>query len=429
MTVKGALERALRMRMLRVSLATVLIAVAIWAFGPRLSSRIGSQAFVNAELVRVTSPIAGRLTADLPRRGDFIAMERNVRLVQALAPDQRHLFDLRQQQAVAAERADLARRQIAELVESDKLLGDRAEAYRVGMVARIGREIEETAAEVEGCRAEARQRRDIGSRMDNLVKLGTASPIRSAEAGAAQQATETRCGMAEAREKRLTVELDGARRGVFLRDGANDAPYSQQQRDRLAIRRQELEAELLNEDARARQLSAALEEETKRLGQSSSFDLSLPAGYVVWSTAASPGSTVVEGQAVMDLADCGRRFVAVELPEREFEQIKVGDRAAVRLVGSNTWSYGLVRQERGSAAHTDDRLLAARVPKPSSGSITIEVELPADAWAEDRTRNYCDIGRMAEVRFPRHGMAISSLFGPSELEKKSASGAIVTASH
>jgi multidrug resistance efflux pump len=432
MTLKETMERALRLRVLRVSLATTLIAAALWAFSPHFSSRVGSSAFVNAELVRVTSPIAGRLTSDLPHRGDFIAEAQTVKLVQALAPDQRHLFELRQQHTVAKQRAELARTQLEEIKKFDSVLSVRAEAYRSGVVERIGREIEEAGAEVKGCRAEVAQRRDIGDRMDQLVKLGTASQIKSSEASATQQVAETKCGMAEAREKRLAVELEAARAGVFLRDGANDAPYSQQQRDRLLLRRQELETELLYENSKAEQFEVALTEEAKRLGRTNQFDLTLPAGYIVWSTAASPGSTVIEGQFVLDMADCRHRFVAVELPERQFEQIKAGDRASVRLVGSDTWTSGFVRQERGSAARVDDRLLAALVPKPSSGSITVEVELPADVWQEDQNRNFCDIGRLAEVRFPRHGWFLSSLFGSDEkvaAQRTHTSNATIAAEH
>jgi multidrug resistance efflux pump len=405
----GFSERIVRNRVVRLSLATTLLAVSIWAFSPYLSSRVASSAFVNSELVRITSPFAGRLTQHLPRRGDFITKSRTVNLVEVLAPDQRHLFELREQNALAKRRADLARTQLHEIESSDRELGERAAAYRVGMIRRIANEIDEAKAASNGCLAEARQRRDVGSRMKKLVELGTASQIRSAEALATQEATNTRCDMAVARVKLLAGELESAQHGIFLRDGANDAPYSQQQRDRLRLRRQDLETELLNQTLKAEQMATSLKGELDRLARANHFELALPAGYVVWSTAASPGSTVVEGQTVMDIADCRRRFVAVEMPERDFEQINDGDRAAVRLVGSDVWVYGQVRQERGSAAHTDDRLLAARVVKPSSGSITVEVELPADVWSEDRARNFCDIGRLAEVRFPRLGVGLPSL--------------------
>jgi hypothetical protein len=136
--------------------------------------------------------------------------------------------------------------------------------------------------------------------------------------------------------------------------------------------------------------------------------LALPAHHVVWSVVASPGSTVVEGQLVLDLADCRHRFVAVELPEREFERIKAGDRAAVRLIGGDAWSSGHVRQVRGSAARADERLLAAQVPKPVTGSITIEIGLPDDAGSGDYN-GFCGIGRLAEVRFPRTGWELPAL--------------------
>jgi multidrug resistance efflux pump len=403
------IEKVVRSRAARLSLAAALLALGFWAFSPYIGSRVASSAFVNSELVRVTSPIAGRLTQNLPSRGDFVTQSRTVDLVEAIAIDQRHLFDLREQHEVAKRRTDLARTQLREVETSDRELADRTAAYQAGMINRITHEIAETNIENKGCLAESQQRHDVGARMEALVKLGIASQIRSSEAIATREMTAARCGMSNARVERLTDELKSAERGIFLRDGANDAPYSRQQRDRLLLRRQELESELLNQSSKAGQLVAAIKEEQARLLRANRFELALPAGYVVWSTAASPGSTVVAGQTVTDLADCRRRFVAVEMPERDFEQIKGGDRAAVRLVGSDTWVYGSVRQEQGSAARTDDRLLAARVSKPSSGSITVEIELPSDVWAEDRQRNFCDIGRLAEVRFPRSATGLLSL--------------------
>jgi hypothetical protein len=109
---------------------------------------------------------------------------------------------------------------------------------------------------------------------------------------------------------------------------------------------------------------------------------------------------VTEGQTLLDLADCARRFVAVELPERDFEQIKAGDAAYVRLIGSGDWKQGKVKRVRGSAARADDRLLAAQVPSPDAGSITVEVGLPPDEALGNRN-NFCNIGRLAEVRFQR----------------------------
>jgi multidrug resistance efflux pump len=400
------IEKFVRSRAVRLLLAAALIAVSLWAFSPYLTSRIASSAFVNAELMRVNAPIAGRLTNALPRKGDFIAAPESVNLIQTLHADHRQLLDMQSKLAIAKDRADLARRQLKEIKAADDELRARAEKYRVGIIDRVGREIDEANAEKKGCLLEAQQRGDVGSRMEELSKLGSQSHIRTAEALATREATLTRCGMAEAKGKRLSVELAAAQNGTFLRDGTNDVPYSQQQRDRLFIRKQELETELFQESAKSKQLSAAIAEEQQRLNRVGKFDLSLPADHVVWSRSASPGSTVVEGQSLLDLADCRHRFLVVELPEREFERINPGDKAAVRLIGGDTWAYGNVMQVRGSAARIDDRLFAAQVLKPAAGAFSVEVALPDDTTLGFQT-DYCGIGRLAEVRFARTTFGLS----------------------
>ena len=409
MTGSDYLQQFVRRRNIRLMLAALLIALSGWAFLPYVGYRIASSAFVNAELVRVTAPISGRLTRDLPQKGDFIEKPATVTLIKALTEDKRHLLRLDTQRVIAKERADLARKQLAEIDAADAILAKRAQTYREGVIARLGHERNETEAEKTGCLAEAQKRGDVGSRMQELVKSGNATPIRTSEAFATLEATRTRCEMAGARLERLQAELAAAKDGVFLRDGINDAPYSQQERDRLFLRRQELETKILEESLQYSQAAAEWEEERRRLERVSHSDFSLPPHHVVWSVAASPGSTVSEGQALLDLAACEQRFVVVELPEREFERIKAGAPALVRLIGSDEWTQGQIRQVRGSAARADDRLLAAQVRKPEPNSITVEIALPNGAQTD--RNNFCNIGRLAEVRFQRSSFVFLDRWG------------------
>jgi multidrug resistance efflux pump len=394
------IERAVRNRVTRVSLATALIALSLWAFLPYVNYRIAPSAFVNAELVRVTAPIAGRLAAGLPPKGTYIEQTMKVAMIESVSPDRRHLLDLQRQHAVASERAELARRQIEEISRLDNDLVKRMEIYRTGIIKRLGNEIDETEGERKGCRAEAELRREVSSGLEQLAKSGIISRIRSSESLALRQSVATKCEMADARLARLKGELEAAGSGMYLRDSANDVTYSQQQRDRLLLRRQELERERLEEESRVAGLSAELDEEKRRLTRVGEFHIELPKDHIVWSVTASPGSMVVEGQTILDLADCAGRFVVVDLPERDFEEINAGDPANVRLIGSSEWRRGVVRQVRGSAARADDRLLAAQVLAPGPGSINVDVALPPDERSADRY-NYCDIGRLAEVRFER----------------------------
>jgi len=394
------IERFVRKRFARLALAVFLIGTAGWAFLPYVTHRVAASAFVNSELVRVTAPFAGRVSASLPRKGDLIERPTVLDLVEALSPDRRHLLDLQLQYALAKEAADLARRQLTQIAAIDAELTKRSEAYRLAVVDQVRHEAIEAEAERSGCLAELKQRNEIGLRMTTLTETGLASPIRSAEARANQEVASTRCAMAAARVDRLKVELSAADRGIFLRGGANDVSYSQQQRDQLLLRQQELEMRALQETARASQLAAEIDAEHDRTERLDNYRAVLPGRHVVWSTGASPGSAVTEGQGVLDLADCEHRFVVVQLQERDFEQIKAGDAAQVRLVGSNEWREGLVRQMRGSAARDDERLFAAQIPSAGQASITAEVSLPSGDMRVDGA-SFCDIGRLAEVRFRR----------------------------
>jgi multidrug resistance efflux pump len=402
MSVSGTVEAIIRNRAARLLLALTLVVVGAWAFLPHLAYRIAPTAFVNSELVRVTAPIAGRLSVDLPRRGEIIDHPTTVNLVQAFSSDRRHLLDLEQQSAVAKDRAELAKRQLIDIGAADRDLQSRIDSYRAGTIQRLDQEVVEAHAEKAACIAENEQRRSVRTRLEELAKSGYTPQLRSAEAFATQEANAGRCEMADARIQRLKVERDSAQKGVFIANGASDAPYSQQQRDRLALRRQELETESLQQTSIAKQLAAEVAEEQSRLERIGHSDVALPSDHVVWSVLASPGSTVTEGQTIFDLADCAHRFVVVDLPEREFEQIKPNAPAEVRLIGSDEWRRGKVRQLIGSAARIDDRLLAAQVPHPTSSSIAVEVELVQDAEAEHS--GFCNIGRLAEVRFQRSGL-------------------------
>ena len=405
MSLSSTIETIIRSRLVRVLLACALIVVGAWAFLPHLAYRIAPTAFVNSELVRVTAPMAGRLSPDLPRRGEIIDHSTTVHLVEALSSDRRHLLDLEQQSAVAKDRAELAKRQIADIETADRELRSRINSYRSGTIQRLDQEVVEAQAEKGACVAENEQRRNVRTRLEELAKSGYTPQLRSSEAFATQEANAGRCEMADARIQRLKVERDSAQKGIFIANGASDAPYSQQQRDRLALRRQELETEMLQQTSIAKQLAGEVTEERSRLERIGHSDVLLPADHVVWSVLASPGSTVTEGQTILDLADCTRRFVVVDLPEREFEQIKPNAPAEVRLIGGDEWRQGNVLRVIGSAARTDDRLLAAQVPHPTSSSITVEVELLQDR-SEAEHSGFCNIGRLAEVRFQRSGLGL-----------------------
>lgn len=401
------MESFIRNRIARIGLACALLAVGSWAFFPYLFHRVSSSAFVNAELMRVTSPIAGRLTADLPQKGQFLSEDMPLSLVESRSPDRRQLAVYEQEYAVSTARIQMAADQLDALAANDRQLGDRLASYSRAMLDRLQRETDEADANLRACTARRDEITKQRDRIESLAKTGFASTQRLEEVRSAYMSATANCEAATARIDRLNSASSAAKQGIFLQDGFNDTPYSQQQRDRLVLRKQEIEAEVLRENARLIQLKAEIERERERVEHTSRYELTLPAGHVVWTITTSPGAPVVEGQTIMDLANCERRIVIVELPERDFESVTPGGRATVRLLGSETWIEGRVQQVLGSAARQDERLLAAQVLKSEGRRVNVEIGLAADSLPTEMGR-YCDIGRMAEVRLDRLGPSFLS---------------------
>ena len=394
------MEKLIRSRPLRIVVSVGMLAAGAWAFFPHVFHRVSSSAFVNAELVRVNSPIAGQLTADLPPKGTVISSADSLLLVEAHSPDRRQLAIYEQEHAVATARIAYAAAQLEQLSESDRQLRERIEQYQQAMLERLAREMDEADANIKACQARREELAKQQTRIESLAKTGFASRQRMEEIQSASASAIATCEAATARFDRLRSVSGSAKQGIFLQDGYNDTPYSQQQRDRLILRQQELEGEVVRERARLAQLEGEIEKEGRRVARTSQYHLSLPANHVVWTITASPGGQVVEGQSIMDLANCDNRFVIVELPERDFEAVVPGGHADVRLLGSEVWIQGTIQQILGSAARQDERLLAAQTPKPEGHRVTVEVSLPAESLPTQIGR-YCDIGRMAEVRIGR----------------------------
>ncbi|WP_353200886.1 HlyD family efflux transporter periplasmic adaptor subunit [Sandarakinorhabdus sp.] len=392
----GRIETLIRSNRLRLALATGMAALGLWAFAPYVTSEVGGEAYVNAPIIRMASPIPGIVAADLPPPGTAIAATRTARLVTARILDTGPLAALKGQQAALISARDLARRQIAEIETADARLASRSARFGRAASARLAATTAAAREALAGCQAEAAEAALQRERVEVLAQQRFATFTQRDRVRAVASAAQFRCAALGDQADALAIETKAAGHGLYLAGAAMDAPYGDQQRDRLLLRRQELENVVADADSRLAQLAIQVAAETERLARASAFDAQLPAGTVVWSQPAPKGTTVAPGASLIELADCNRRYVEVALPERRMEAIMPGTRVAVRLIGSDAWLNGQVASTVGAAARRDGAMLAAN-PDKAARDLSVLVSLPPPASLARR----CDVGRLAEVRFPR----------------------------
>jgi multidrug resistance efflux pump len=392
------MEELIRSRAVRIGLAISLISFGAWAFVPYLTYKVAPTAYVNAELVRITAPINGQLSQDLPRKGDFIEISTKTRLIQSNTVDLSGLVSLERQYDEYKAKADLASSQISELNAADEAFTQRMAVYQTALAKRQDSEVLEIQRELKACRDVEVVKRSALDRAEEMTRRQLIAALQlEIVKGDYFNAVQT-CEAISGREQRLKAEREATAKGSFVQDGTG-APSFAQEHSGLVLSRQERERELLDARARADQLQAQIS------AVQSHMDTNLPAGHIVWSVQASPGSAVVEGQTIMELADCRNPFLIVQFPERELAGIAAGDTADIRLIGADEWRRGTVRRVRGSAARSDDMLLAAAAPTPDDHFIVAEISMPLDEKGIEANRA-CNIGRLAEARLQRHSLAL-----------------------
>lgn len=102
----------------------------------------------------------------------------------------------------------------------------------------------------------------------------------------------------------------------------------------------------------------------------------------------------------MSLIDCADLFISVKLHQRYFEEIRRGDVALVRPLGSKQAQEAYVRDVRGMGASDRADLFAAAIPTLQQDEFLATLRLDSD-WDPARSPNYCQVGRSADVRFRR----------------------------
>lgn len=91
--------------------------------------------------------------------------------------------------------------------------------------------------------------------------------------------------------------------------------------------------------------------------------------------------------------------------ETEYDEIRPGRNAQVRLLGRSDVLDGQVLSARGSGAVVADVVLAAQPPQSRGKDARIRVGLPESALNTDYS-NFCHVGRSVQVRFRTRSLPI-----------------------
>ncbi|UTD25523.1 HlyD family secretion protein [Bradyrhizobium sp. WD16] len=392
-------------RSVRITVGILLLGGAVVAILPTLTGYTSLDGTVNALITVISAPIDGTVTVTPPKIGTALTGGtellgiRNDQIVRTAEVQMSAELEAARQRLQAM---DARRTQLMALREE---LHTRWLEYQQASIQNLTQQIDIRRQQITTAMA---QRVAAASDLTRKQRLGVTGIVAESvveQARAASVGAENARTIADMELDRLTLQLDSVRKGIFIGEGRNDVPYSQQRIDEISIQLAELEFSERDLKARIVQLSTQQEEEHERNRTLGYVNLRIPFDGVVWRNNVVEGSHVIAGNELMQVLDCRDLFVDILVAEVDYDQIYPGREAQIRLFGRSDVLEGKVLSVRGSAAVVDDVVLAAKPPQSRGKDARIRVGLPQSALNSDYP-NFCQVGRSVQVRFKTRSLPI-----------------------
>lgn len=394
----------MRSRILRLSAATLLIGAAVATVAPHATNHISSSAVVNAPLLAVRAPFSGLLSQGSAAFASPVAAGSTLLRLGADRLDQDAVEAV--QAEITATDAEVAAlvTQIATVEGMQADLRQRIAAHDAAALDYLEMAKRVADAALDRAGAQLRQIEAERARLSRLAASGTATEAALDEIEARHGMAIAEVDEAAARRESVGLEARSLREGITLGPATDAMDYARQRLDEVTLQLAELRSRRDRLSGRRGALDAQLVAMASDLARRTSFEPVAPDSAVVWRAAPADGSSVAEGDLLMELLDCRNRFVEVSLPGRLFEEIRPGDPATILFKGASDRIGAHVEAVGGAGARFDHPSLASDPPEVDDGDIQVLVRLdPTNAGSPEVAASFCDVGRMAEVRFARLG--------------------------
>jgi len=361
-------------QLIRPVLGIGLLGLAAWALVPLFFDVRSTQAVVNAPVVTLRSPIDGTVTFLCQTASGTRAITNTplFSVKNSLADDDR-LDTLKDERAQLAARIEGLRQQHASLVcLRDKLVAT-VRKYEEARLRTLELERAGAQALAEAAQSVKKQRESEKDQIDRLQSSHSVSSQDTVAVQFAADAAQHSVVQAQKSVENLEEQIRALRDGVHIGpgDGRNDLPYSAQRLHELSFRIEEVHASLGQDEAKLAQLRRHILAEEKRLASRSRFTETAPADWIVWRRHVVSGAPVKADSPLMDMIDPAEIFVDAVIYEKNLARVRPGDKAHVRIVGSNKEWNAVVRQVIGRTLPLPDRLLAVESAPPAKQEVHV----------------------------------------------------------
>lgn len=384
------------MRSIKIVAGLVLIFIALFVIIKEQTAGVSADAFVNARLTTTRAPIAG--TFELVSRPLGARINRGDTLGTIVDPlvDNVRLADLNQQRLATKAELDRLNETAEGLTSSIEALQTRAENYQRERIEQLKSQIDGAQASAKAAEARLRYARLSLDRSNRLSDQGVRTGEALEQSRSLAEVAELDLANAQETVRSARINLAAAERGIFLGDGYNDAPYSEQRISELEVQRDQLQASADAQASVLEALDARIRAEQLRVNRLSSASLQANVSGLIWDYLTVSGEAVQRGQDLVTLVDCQSTIVTLSVTERVYNGITLGSSAQFRMNGSDQLLSGVVTRVAGSGASTVYENLAIAPSERHLERFDVTLDVPA---LRQEPELFCLIGRTGRVFF------------------------------
>lgn len=384
------------MRSIKIVAGLVLIFIALFVIIKEQTAGVSADAFVNARLTTTRAPIAG--TFELVSRPLGARIDRGETIGTIVDPlvDNVRLADLNQQRLATKAELNRLNATAEGLTSSIEELQTRAENYQRERIEQLKSQIDGAQASAKAAEARLRYARLSLDRSNRLSDQGVRTGEALEQSRSLAEVAELDLANAQETVRSARINLAAAERGIFLGDGYNDAPYSEQRISELEVQRDQLQASAAAQASVLEALDARIRAEQLRVNRLSSASLQANVSGLIWDYLAVSGEAVQRGQDLVTLVDCQSTIVTLSVTERVYNGITLGSSAQFRMNGSDQLLSGVVTRVAGSGASTVYENLAIAPSERHLERFDVTLDVPA---LRQEPELFCLIGRTGRVFF------------------------------
>jgi multidrug resistance efflux pump len=384
------------MRSVKIVAGLVILFLALFIIVREQTAGVSADAFVNARLTTTRAPISGTFDAISRPLGARVNVGDDLGTIADPLVDNVRLSDLQQQRLATKAELDRLTKTAEGLTASIEELGTRAQSYRGERIQQLQAQIDGAEASANAAEARLRYARLSLERSNRLSDQGVRTGEALEQSRSLAEVAELDLATAQETVRVARINLVAAERGIFLGDGYNDAPYSEQRVSELEVAKDQLQASAAAQATVLGALDLRIRAEQVRVNRLNSASLQANVSGLIWDYLAISGETVQRGQDLLRLVDCQSTIVTLSVTERVYNQITLGSTAQFRMNGSNRLLPGLVTRVAGSGASTVYQNLAIAPSERHLERFDVTLDVPA-LRQEPELR--CLIGRTGRVFF------------------------------